>query len=410
MSQNVCCTTPTSPISMNTGGSLSMSISALLLFFFAGSRVMATRLSTLSIALRRRESTVRMETGGVGKKLTYYGQIAVGSPQQFFSVVFDTGSGNLIVPGTGCRSVACMHHARFKPNAHTKKINCDGSWIGFLESQDTLEISFGTGHISGHCHQDRICIGHACVAAKFIASTDESKHPFGDFSFDGVLGLGLDSLAEGKDFSVTSLLTEHGMLQKPLFSVFISDSDSEDSEITFGDIRHEHMDSEIFWTNVTGSSGYWEVNIEDVTLNNVKQGLCRDCRVAVDTGTSELAGPSDLIDTLTSSLQIGDCSNVDRLPKLGFIIGGRVMNLMPADYVDTYFCRLTLMSLDIPPPKGPLLIFGIPFLQRYYTVFDKAHRRVGFSVAKHKAVPAGLLGVAVSRGPGNSSPSTRRKD
>merc|ERR1719426_135989 len=75
-----------------------------------------------------------------------------------------------------------------------------------------------------------------------------------------------------------------------------------------------------------------------------------------------------------------------KLPDLGFVIGRKhVLNLSPHDYVDksTSYCDINLMALDVPPPKGPLFVFGIPFLQKYFTVYDHGNNRVGFAVAKH---------------------------
>merc|ERR1712118_187607 len=80
-----------------------------------------------------------------------------------------------------------------------------------------------------------------------------------------------------------------------------------------------------------------------------------------------------------------DCSNFDQLPMLGFSINGQVLNLRPADYVDRTEdgCSTALMALDVPPPKGPLFIFGDPFLRRFVTVYDRNGPKVGFAVAKH---------------------------
>lgn len=140
----------------------------------------------------------------------------------------------------------------------------------------------------------------------------------------GVLGLALTHMAQADSFSLMTRLNKEQALAKPLFSVFLSDSDQEKSEITFGDVKQEHMASELFWVPVTGSSGYWEVTIDDITFNNKRQSICKDCRVAVDTGTSQLAGPTDVIDSLHEMLKVqSDCSNYDSLPNLGFIIGGQ---------------------------------------------------------------------------------------
>jgi len=356
--------------------------------------------SSLSVSLSKR--TFRETKSGERHKMAYYGDITVGSPGQSFTVVFDTGSGNLIVPGADCSSRACQKHSRFDrhKSSGTKLVNCDGSAVGAF-GPDAITITFGTGRITGHCMQGQICVGNICSTGNFISSTEESYSPFGTFSFDGVLGLGLPSLARSNTFSMMDLLTRGETLKQPLFSVFLSNSDDETSEITFGDVKEEHMASDLFWVPVRGESGYWEVGIEDITLDGKRQNICTDCRVAVDTGTSQLAGPSDVISQLSGALGVRpDCSNYDDLPKLGFIIGKRVLTLEPRHYVNRLrtYCSVALMKLDVPPPKGPIFIFGIPFLQKYFTVYDLPNRKVGFAVAKHRGATPEVL-VDVSGGP-----------
>jgi hypothetical protein len=99
-----------------------------------------------------------------------------------------------------------------------------------------------------------------------------------------------------------------------------------------------------------------------------------------------LAGPSDLVDKLSSMVNAkDDCSNFDSLPNLGFQMGDTVLNLKPDDYMDrsSNGCSFSLMALDVPPPKGPVFIFGDPFLRRFVTIYDRSKPAVGFAVAKH---------------------------
>jgi hypothetical protein len=332
----------------------------------------------------------------------YYGQVNVGSPSQNFLVVFDTGSGNLLLPSQECSDEACTSHKRFDAGLSATAVQ-----IAFADqpnqvvaadgTRDIVTITFGTGEMSGVYVRDNVCLGQGniCCQANFVAATDESDEPFSLVPFDGILGLSLPQMAEGPSFSVVDRMVEQGVLKEPVFGVFFG-NEGEESEITFGTYRKEHIATSLFWAPVT-VPGYWQVQMEDVVLAEKHQGFCtgdHKCQVAVDTGTSLLAGPSDVVDSLVEQLRVEeDCSNLNDLPELGFIVGKHVLTLSPSDYVaqTTDGCSLGLMSLDIPPPKGPLFIFGDPFLRKYYTVYDRKHMRVGFALARHAARPQALV-------------------
>jgi hypothetical protein len=40
----------------------------------------------------------------------YFGRLGIGSPPQMFTVVFDTGSSTIWVPGEACKAAACRRH------------------------------------------------------------------------------------------------------------------------------------------------------------------------------------------------------------------------------------------------------------------------------------------------------------
>eukprot|EP00397_Hematodinium_sp_SG-2012_P022476 GEMP01023291.1.p1 GENE.GEMP01023291.1~~GEMP01023291.1.p1 ORF type:complete len:400 (+),score=80.97 GEMP01023291.1:176-1375(+) len=355
-----------------------------------------------TISLQRQKVSLN-DASQVVHKTAYYGKIEIGTPPQEFSVVFDTGSGNLMLPSRWCKSHACTMHKMYDSQSSrtSKDINYDGTAVHKGAPRDQITVTFGTGEISGVFVQDDITIGDVKLPElSFVAATDETEDPFSAFNFDGVLGLALEEMSQGPKFNLVSQLAGQMRLKHPVFSVFLSDSDEETSEITFGDMKQEHMSSELFWAPVSRPTGYWQVQIQDIAIDDVIQDLCKNCQVAVDTGTSQLAGPSDVIEALSARLNVkSDCSNFDQLPRLGFVMaGGRVMNLMPDDYVDKGpdGCEVSLMPLDVPPPNGPLFILGDPFLRKYYTVYDARKQRIGFSVARHKNSPSGNASLLLS--------------
>mmetsp|Transcript_22903 Transcript_22903/g.41561 ORF Transcript_22903/g.41561 Transcript_22903/m.41561 type:complete len:756 (+) Transcript_22903:99-2366(+) len=315
-------------------------------------------------------------------KTAYWGSMTLGTPPQPFKVIFDTGSGNLIVPSSDCTVPGCAPHRKYARNASST-----GAAVTNEKGEGSSEISFGTGQISGDFFRDKLCIGDSlCIDASFIAADRETTEPFQEIPFDGIMGLGFKDLSMGDGFNILDDLTAKGSLPGGQFSFYLTDGG--DSEVTFGGFKPEYLASDIVWAPVNKQS-YWQVAIDDIAFDNQPKSLCNGrCQVAVDTGTSMLAGPSDLVDKLSSMVNAkSDCSNFDSLPKLGFQIGDKVLNLKPDDYMDrsSSDCSFSLMSLDVPPPKGPLFIFGDPFLRRFVTIFDKGSEtpRVGFAVAKH---------------------------
>ena len=89
------------------------------------------------------------------------------------------------------------------------------------------------------------------------------------------------------------------------------------------------------------SEEYWEIGLKDVLVNNQSVGVCSwlmeksdKCGAAIDTGTSLLAGPSEVIDMIMQSLGVEeDCSNYDRLADIQIVLEEGVLVMSKEDYV-----------------------------------------------------------------------------
>jgi len=346
-------------------------------------------------------------TGGVHMP-AYYGKLFIGTPPQEFSVIFDTGSGNVIIPDSSCLVGGCVNHNKFMADdsRSAKDINLEGDLVTG-NYRDMVTITFGTGEIDGIYLQDNVCVNsNACSTNRFIASTRETASPFAHLDFDGIVGLGFPALAEGPGFSLLDSLVHTGALKKNQFAIFLGDTQD---EITFGGYRPERMmnPNDIFWTPVT-KEYYWQLQVNDMYLNADPTGICGQvwgatggkCQVAVDSGTNLLAGPSAVYRSLQEKLHIArDCSNFHTLPKLGFMIDGHNLQI-PAEYYVQRInsvvgdqCELFYLPLDLEPPLGPLFILGDPFFRSYYTIFDIEKRQLGFAKPSQQQLQLSALDI-----------------
>merc|ERR1719238_1678047 len=103
----------------------------------------------LTVDLQRTQSSVEVVDDIMYYKSAYFGSLSVGTPAQNVTVVFDTGSGNLILPSTYCHSVSCKVHNRFRRSASSsaRDVDTDGQLVEASDARDQLTISFGTGEV-----------------------------------------------------------------------------------------------------------------------------------------------------------------------------------------------------------------------------------------------------------------------
>lgn len=386
-----------------------------------------------SIPLKKQYVPVQKNGKTVAYKTAYFGEVHLGRPQpQAFTVVFDTGSGHVILPSTTCSSEACVKHRRYDRKLSTSAVDIeyDGTKLrADAVERDQVAIAFGTGEVLGEFITEGVCLGAApsmqnasaeesglqnsssppCVDLRVVLASNMTEDPFSHFDFDGVLGLGLEALTLSPEFSFFGQLSKQASMQ-PIFSVFLSQHDGHDSMISFGGYEQKFAGSDVVWAPVAMSElGYWQVQLKSVKVNGQALPDCEDgsCRAILDTGTSLLGVPRQAVRSMHRMLarpvpeEQQESSAIDcrRLPgsQLEFDVGETVVSLLPEDYSRPtpfnmtipnqnkwrLFCRSLLLPVEMAAPLGPkVFIWGEPVLRRYYTIYDVSKKRVGFALAK----------------------------
>eukprot|EP00927_Polykrikos_kofoidii_P041668 TRINITY_DN3551_c0_g2_i1.p1 TRINITY_DN3551_c0_g2~~TRINITY_DN3551_c0_g2_i1.p1 ORF type:complete len:461 (+),score=52.78 TRINITY_DN3551_c0_g2_i1:73-1383(+) len=351
-------------------------------------------------------------------KTAYFGTIFLGSPvPQSLSVVFDTGSAHLCVPSSKCESSTCKKHKAFRQedSESAVSINQDGEVVLANDpNRDEVAIAYGTGSLEGEVVRETVCLSNPrstlpiCTEARVILATVMSENPFSEFAFDGVLGLGLDSLALHTEFSIFGTLVNQHPHQEPRFGVYLSRDDRVSSEISFGGHDEKRVASELMWAPVFRPElGYWLMQIDSVRIGNETLDFCRDggCSAVMDTGTSLFGVPRELSQKMNTQLARVLDGNPEQIdcrdhpgPDVVIKMGAVELTLGPEDYsrpaglrvvnktteAAHFVCRAQLLPVAHAEPLGrKAWILGEPILRKYYSVFDWKNRRIGFAPALH---------------------------
>jgi saccharopepsin len=311
----------------------------------------------------------------------YFSTVSIGTPPQEFKVILDTGSSNLWVPSSECGSIACYLH---------NKYDHEGSST-YKKNGSSFEIHYGSGSVEGYVSRDTLTVGDLTLKDQLFSEvTSEPGLAFAFGRFDGILGLGYDTIAVNGIKPPFYTMVEQGLLDEPVFSFYLGDGDS-GSEVLFGGADKSHYTGEVIKLPVRRKA-YWEIELKSVTFGKDTAEFA-DTGAIVDTGTSLIAMPVTIAELLNKEMGAKksfngaytvDCAKRDGLPDLTFNLGGHNFTIGPYDYIIEMqgSCISAFQGMDIPPPAGPLIILGDAFLRRWYSIYDLGANTVGLAKAK----------------------------
>lgn len=219
----------------------------------------------------------------------YFSDIAIGNPPQDFKVVLDTGSSNLWIPSSDCNSIACYLHSKYD--------HSDSS--SYKKNGSDFAIRYGSGAVEGYISQDTLQIGDLKIKNQlFGEATSEPGLAFAFGRFDGILGLGYDTISVNGIVPPFYEMINQKLIDEPVFAFYLGDTaDKEnESEAIFGGINKDHYKGDLTYLPLRRKA-YWEVDLDAITFDG-ETAEFEGTGAILDTGTSLITLPSTLADLM----------------------------------------------------------------------------------------------------------------
>lgn len=338
----------------------------------------------------------------------YFADFKIGG--QEIAGIFDTGSFEVVVRSSRC--TRCSHPTM--PYKHEQSST-------FVANGTMANHVYGSGPCRTMLGYDTVQVGPKLVAKNQpIWEIVEHRIPVLDQAkFAAIVGIGPKF---GYDSKAKTLLMNYKVDE---FSICLKKEAGAAGYLTWGPDKDAEMKKEEVVVAKVKGKHHWATSLtkvrfgDDVKINNNKTDgknkskhevvdVCaKGCAAIIDSGTSLIAAPTAALVALSN--QIGhieeDCSNLDELPSLRFMLDGKEMVLPPRAYVmnvkgatleadniwdllffkpklrKTNSCMPAFMEMDMKTSLGDVWIFGMPFFRYFHTTFNRAEGTMQFAKA-----------------------------
>jgi len=323
---------------------------------------------------------------------SYYGSIAIGTPQVSYNVILDTGSSDLWVADsnclTGCRSVPTFDSSASSSFQNTSK---------------AFSITYGSGQAAGELGQDTIQMAGFSVPNQVFAVCDRVSQGLLNNPVSGLMGLAWNTIASSGATPFWQTLASSGAWDSPLMAFqltrFVDDANAETLEaggaFNMGFVNTSLYTGDIDYQDIPGGQGtYWILPLTGMTVQGAAVTIPTgtDSYSAIDTGTTLVGGPSSAIASMFaqipgSAVGTGNYEGYYTYPcdttvNVTMSFGGPSWSISPADFKLTQISNSQCIGAFFEMDTGssaPSWIVGDTFLKNVYSVFRFNPPSVGFA-------------------------------
>jgi hypothetical protein len=203
----------------------------------------------------------------------YVGVLGVGTPPQYLTVVFDTGSSDVWFPSSSCTT--CGQHNTFDTETSMTFSDVDDA-----NELEIFHINYGSGGVYGNIVHDTLTIGNITLDDIRLGLATAEDEAIASFDMDGICGLAFYGLASITYPTILESITDQYPNLTNSFSIFLS-SDPDDhtklSRIMFGGYNLSIVsdNATFFYTPVTNKYNvptYWTVSMTGFEIGDAASG------------------------------------------------------------------------------------------------------------------------------------------
>ncbi|CEF70266.1 Aspartic peptidase family and Aspartic peptidase domain-containing protein [Strongyloides ratti] len=317
--------------------------------------------------------------------MAYFGNISIGTPPQYFSLILDTGSSNLWIPDITCTE--CNRKHKFNSSKSTS----------YIKNGRKFGIGYGSGSAFGFLGEDTIAFvgdnGQFSIPKTTFAQAQRISQNLNQNPGDGILGLAFPAISVDGVLPPIFNAQKQGLLDKPIFTVYLQHKGlvygKPGGTYTYGDIDTKNCGPVIAYEKLS-SSTYWIFRVTSFSIGSFQNS--KKYVTISDTGTSLLGLPQFIVDgiakTIGAEFHRGygmytiKCSQT--FPDLNLTIGQHTYSIKYDKLVDHTgvggnMCIVGMFGIS---GMGIQVILGDPFIQSYCNIYDFGNKQIGFALPK----------------------------